>query len=211
MILRLTTTKRLDSAVPSRCRCTCANIRCDVDEPMSMPTVVSSTLSAVQATSLTSSPGGTCIWSNSRSCIVKLNRRFAVGALVDELAHAGGDAVLGELLEINAVNARVLVLVLDLAAAVLDGHVHALEHVALGFGERIAQAPEGNCEIARRIAAGVEVLMEHLVGRREHHAMFAVDAHQVLGDVVPKQRKAMAGDREDVEVRPVAVRLLVGA
>src|SRR5262245_47327558 len=152
MILRLTTTKRLDSAVPSRCRCTCANIRCEVDEPMSMPTVVSSTLSAVQATSLTSSPGATCIWSNSRSCIAASNRRFALSALVDELAHPGRDTVPGEVLEIHAVDARILVLVFDLAAALLDGHVHALEHVALGLGEWIAQAPEGDREIACRIA-----------------------------------------------------------
>ena len=45
---RSTTTKRLDSAVASRCRCTRENIRCEVEEPMSMPTVVSSTLSAAQ-------------------------------------------------------------------------------------------------------------------------------------------------------------------
>ena len=50
-----------------------ANIRCEVDEPMSMPTVVSSTLSADQATSF--SPGSTCRWSNSSSCI----DRFQVG------------------------------------------------------------------------------------------------------------------------------------
>jgi hypothetical protein len=53
--LRATTTKRLDSAVVSRCRCTRANIRCEVEDPMSMPTVTSSTLSADQATSLVSS------------------------------------------------------------------------------------------------------------------------------------------------------------
>src|SRR5215813_9901305 len=142
MILRLTTTKRLDSAVPSRCRCTCANIRCDVDEPISMPTVVSSTLSAVQATSLTSSPGATCIWSNSRSCIAVSSWGLCVGALLDEPAHAGGDAVLGKLLEIDAVDAWVLVLIFDLAAAFFDGDVHADEHVALRLGERIAQPAE---------------------------------------------------------------------
>src|SRR5262245_29099865 len=175
MILRLTTTKRLDSAVPSRCRCTCANIRCEVDEPMSMPTVVSSTLSAVQATSLTSSPGATCIWSNSRSCIAASNRRFAVSALVDELAHPRRDTVPCEVLEIHAVDARILVLVFDLAAALLDGHVHAPEHVALGLGEWIAQAPEGDREIACRIARCIEMLVEHLIGRREHHAVLPVE------------------------------------
>src|SRR5207248_6704903 len=69
-ILRSTTTKRLDRAAESRCRCTRANIRCEVEEPMSIPTVISSTLSAAQATSLTApSPGSTCRCSNSRSCI----------------------------------------------------------------------------------------------------------------------------------------------
>ena len=54
-------------------------------------------------------------------------------ALVDELAHAGLHAVLGQLIEIDAVDARVLVLVFDLAAAVLHVDVHAREHVALGL------------------------------------------------------------------------------
>src|SRR5256885_6745307 len=57
-IFRSTTTKRLDSAVESRCRCTRANIRCEVDDPISIPTVVSSTLSAAQATSLTATSSG---------------------------------------------------------------------------------------------------------------------------------------------------------
>ena len=46
------------TAVERRCRCTRANIRCEVDEPMSIPTVVSSTLSAAQATSLTATSSG---------------------------------------------------------------------------------------------------------------------------------------------------------
>src|SRR5437868_2995470 len=128
-ILRSTTTKRLDSAAESRCRCTRANIRCEVDEPISMPTVVSSTLSAAQATSLTvSSMALTCRCSNSRSCILSLCRRL--GRFADELAHARLHAVLRQLLEIDLVDARILVLVLDLAAAVLHAHVHAEEHVA---------------------------------------------------------------------------------
>src|SRR5258705_12515574 len=145
MIRRFTTTKRLESAVPRRCRCTWANIRCEVEEPMSMPTVVSSTLSAAQATSLTeSSTALTCRCSNSRSCMVcedareralgASGRRLGVSALVDELGHARGHAVFAELLEIDAVNARVLVRVFDLAAAVLAAHVHAEEHVALAGG-----------------------------------------------------------------------------
>src|SRR5262245_19169619 len=103
---------------------------------MSMPTVVSSTLSAAQATSLS----GSSAWltwrcSNSRSCMRS-------GRLVDELGHPRFDAVFGELRQVDLVDARVLVLVLDLAAAVLDADVHAHEHVALVGGERVAQAAE---------------------------------------------------------------------
>ena len=83
--------------------------------------------------------------------------------------------------------------------------------MTLGFGERIAQSAKRDREIARRIARSVEVLVEHLVRRRKHHAVLPVDAHQVLGDVVPEQRKAMTGDGEDVEVGAVAVALLVGS
>ena len=138
-------------------------------------------------------------------------RRFGVARFVDELAHAGLDAVLRQLVEIDAVDARVLVLVFDLAAAFLHVDVHAHEHMPLGRRERIAQAAEGDREIARRIGRGVEVLVEHLVGRREHDAVLPVDAHQILGALVPEQRIAVAGDGEDVEVGAVAVGLLVGA
>src|SRR5947207_523249 len=198
---RSTTTKRLDSAVPSRCRCTRANIMCEVEEPMSMPTVVNSTLSADQATSLTSS-GSTWRCSNSSSCIEKppSGRLLQVGGLVDERPHARLHPVFGEFVEIDAVDARVLILIFDLAAAVLDIDVHAGEHMALGGRERIAQPPEGDGEIARGIARGVEMLMEHLVGRREHHAVLPIDPHQVLGDSVPEQRIAVAGDGKDMEI-----------
>src|SRR5882757_2821959 len=67
--------------------------------------------------------------------------RSGVSALVDELGHAG----------IHAVVARVLVLVLDLAAAILHAHVHPEEEVTLVRGEGITQAAEGDGEIARGI------------------------------------------------------------
>ena len=52
---RSTTTNWLDSAWVFLCRRTAANIRCEVELPMSMPTVVSSTFSTFQMYS-TSSP-----------------------------------------------------------------------------------------------------------------------------------------------------------
>jgi hypothetical protein len=119
--------------------------------------------------------------------------------------------VLAELLEINSVDAWILMLVFDLAAAVLDAHVHPQEHVALVGGERVAQAAEGDGEIARGIGCRIEVLVEHLVRRREHPAMLPIDAHEVLCALVPQQRETVAGDGEDVEVGTVAVRLFVGA
>ena len=198
----------------SRCRCTRANIRCEVDEPMSMPTVVSSTLSAAHATSLSGSsavPTWRC--SNSRSCMRRRGRGrvWRQAASLTNFRHARLHAVLRELRQIDLVDARILVLVFDLAAAVLDAHVHAHEHVALVGGERIAQAAEGDREIARGIGRRVEVLVEHLVGRREHHAVLPVDALEVLLALVPEQRIAVAGDREDVEIGAVAMGLLVGA
>ena len=103
---------------------------------------------------------------------------------------------LAQLLEIDRVDARVLVLVLDLTAAVLDADVHAHEHPALVGGEGIAQAAEGDGEIARRLGRGVEMLVEHLVGRREHPAVLPVDAHEILVALVPQQRVARARSRQ---------------
>ena len=133
------------------------------------------------------------------------------GAFVDEFAHRRLHAVPAQLIEIDGVDARVLVLVLDLTAAVLDAHVHAHEHPALVGGEGITQAAEGDGEIARRIGRRVEVLVKHLVGRREHPAMPPVDAHEILVALVPQQRVAVPGHGKDVEVGAVPVRLLVGA
>ena len=48
---RLTTTNWLESSCVFRCRCTRENMRCEVELPMSMPTVVSSTFSAFQIVS----------------------------------------------------------------------------------------------------------------------------------------------------------------
>src|SRR5262249_46026648 len=115
-----------------------------------------------------------------------LGRSLGVGPLLDELGHAGRHAVLAQLLEINSVDARVLVLVFDLAAAVLDAHVHPQEDTALVGGEGVAQAAEGDGVVARGSGRGVEVLVEHLVRRREHPAMLPIDAHEVLCAVVPQ-------------------------
>src|SRR5438067_8432680 len=281
------TTIRLDSAVERRCGWTRATVRCEVEEPISMPTVVSSTLSAAQATSLTAASSAlTWRCSNSRSCMAiadvisaasaavplvpspqwgegssvlqqeemgegfssvssasdpltptlspsgrgsapsswralipshrivlkpLLSRRLDVGPLVHEFAHAGRGAVLRKLLKINRVNAWILVLVFDLAAAVLHTHVHPEKHAPLVGGEGIAQAAERDREIARGMDVGIEVLVEHLVRRREHPAVAPVDALEILVAFVPEQRKAVAGHGKDVKIRTVPVRFLVSA
>src|SRR5262249_51283966 len=134
---------------------------------------------------------------------------LGVRPFVHELAHAGRHAVLGELLEIDRVDARVLVLVFDLAAAVLDADVHAHEHPTFISGERVAEAAEGDGEITRGIWGSVEVLMEHLIWRREHPSMFPIDAHEVPLALVPQQRETMAGDGKDVKIGTVAMRFFI--
>jgi len=61
---------------------------------------------------------------------------------------------------------------LGLAAGMLEAIDLAIEHVR-EHGERIAQSADPGGEIARREFAGVEMLVELLVGRREHHAVLA--------------------------------------
>src|ERR1700675_240520 len=198
---RPTVTKRLESAVASRCMCRRANIRCEVEEPMSMPTVVSSTLSADQIASASCCFSSGSAWkcSNSSSCIL----RGLEDALVDVLAHAGFHAVFREFCEEDAVDTRVLVPVVDLPPALVDVDDDAAELRALFAGEGIAQAPQRDREVACRHRRGVEVLVEHHVRRREHGAVLPVDAHEVLALFVPEERIPMAGDGEHVEVRPV--------
>src|SRR5689334_17574777 len=75
-----------------------------------------------------------------------LARSAGAAPFIDEAAHPRCHPVPVELVEIDGVDARILVLVLDLAPAVLDAHVHAHEHPALVGGERVAQAAEGDGE-----------------------------------------------------------------
>src|SRR5512142_1391744 len=87
------------------------------------------------------------------------------------LLHLRLDAVLLHLVEPDPVDARILVLVLDLVAAFLDldrdrallARLDAEQRAALRQGERIAQAADPGREVARRLLAGIEVLVELLV------------------------------------------------
>src|SRR5215467_977713 len=131
--------------------------------------------------------------------------------LVDIAAHLRGDPGLGEFAQPDRMDAWILILILDLGAAFLDAYVGAsafradpaLEH------DRIALGAETDGDIARRPGAGAEVLVEHVVGRRETHAVAPVDALEIPVALVPEQRVARAVDEEDVQAGPVPVPLLV--
>jgi len=70
---RFVTTKRLDRPWDWRWRVTLAKSRCEVELPMSMPTVLSSTLSWLQMNFAISALSGSVSWacscSKSTSCI----------------------------------------------------------------------------------------------------------------------------------------------
>src|SRR4051794_22608803 len=141
---RSTTTKRLER--PSACRLstTRANNRCEVELPMSMPTVVSAMVSCSQMArailALSASDKSSCSCSSSKSCILGRSLRSGRGAdrlrraddagerlrrqrenlrLVENVTHLGAHARDPDRVEPFAMDARVLILVLDLAAALL--------------------------------------------------------------------------------------------
>src|SRR5665647_2112394 len=85
-----------------------------------------------------------------------------------ELRHLNLDSVLACRFLIKLRDSRRLVLVLDLRAAFLDaGRDAAEQRFALAFGERVARAAVCGGQITRRHRSSIEMLVEHLVGRRE--------------------------------------------
>src|SRR5262245_50333094 len=139
------------------------------------------------------------------------HRLRKIRLLIDVFSHPRGHAMLAQLLQIDRMDARVLVLVFDLATALFHADVHAQEDTALVGGERITQAAEGDGKVPRRITRRIEMLMEHLVRWGEHPAVPPVDAHEILVAFIPEQRETVSGHGKDVKVRPVPVRFLVGA
>src|SRR6516162_10960399 len=123
----------------------------------------------------------------------RASTRFHFGRRRNVFFHARRRAVLPHLFEPDAVDARVLILVFDLIAAVLDAFRHrrrvafagAEERNALRLHGRIAQAPDRAGEIARRRRPGIEMLMKLPVGRHQHHAVFPVDAAEIFFVLVP--------------------------
>src|SRR5690606_6497862 len=102
---------------------------------------------------------------------------FLVAALVEDLAHLRFDAVLRQFAQEDLVDARILVLILDLVAALLDAGVDAAaEQLALALDEWIAHGAERDREVTGGDLVGIEVLVEDAFGRHEHHAVLPVDA-----------------------------------
>src|SRR5580704_17935152 len=158
---------------------------------MSMPTVRSSTVSCSQIVraiaSRSASDMSSCSCSSSKSCMShgrpdgagraddagqSLGRQGEDAGLVERVAHLRRDAGFFQRLEPFAVDARILILVLDLAAALLHRHgTSAFGALAPQRDERIAPAAEAAGEIPRRLVTGAEVLMKHRERRRVHEAV----------------------------------------
>src|SRR5215469_12451384 len=125
----------------------------------------------------------------------RASARFHFGRRRNVFFHARRRAVLPHLFEPDAVDARVLILVFDLIAAVLDAFRHrrrvafagAEERNALRAQGRIAQAADRGGEITRRRRPCIEVLMKLPIGRHQHHALFPIDTAEIFFLLVPQQ------------------------
>src|ERR1700722_17151092 len=92
--------------------------------------------------------------------------------LVENVAHLGFHAGLGDRLEPFPVNAGILILVLDLPAALLHGNrAAAFGALAPERDERIAPASQAAGEVGSPPVAGMEMLMKHPERWRVHEAM----------------------------------------
>src|SRR5215204_6505429 len=107
-------------------------------------------------------------------------------------------------------DARILILIVDLQAAFVDRGFRSGLALDLARQHRIAVAAERDREIARGLRAGVEMLVEHAVRRREDKAVLPFMPLEVLVAFLPHPRVAGTIDREDVRAGTAAVALLVG-
>src|SRR4051812_17520137 len=85
--------------------------------------------------------------------------------LADKIAHAALHPVLLQLGEIDLVDARILIRILDQRATLLGAEIHAELDLALLVGEGIAAAAISGRHIAGRHGAGGEMLVPDHVGR----------------------------------------------
>src|SRR6185312_6451884 len=133
--------------------------------------------------------------------------RVLVGAEGMVVAHlALGARLLHLRLEI-AVDPGILVLELDLGAALLDAGVGAT--LVIELEELVAPAVPAQRQIAGAGGAAVEMLVEPLVGRHHDAARIPIDPPLVvLLHLRPQHRIALARQDDDMRPRPVLVALL---
>src|SRR4051812_35425795 len=100
---------------------------------------------------------------------------------IDERTHAALDAMPGDFIEPDPVDARILVVIFHLRAAFLHVLVDADgPDVALHLQQRIAHRADLQGEIARRMIRDVEMLVEHGIGWAIDAAMLPVHAREIL-------------------------------
>src|SRR5712671_6812095 len=118
-------------------------------------------------------------------------------------AHAGGDAGLGKFAEPDTVNARILIFVIDLRAALLDRSIGRLLELHLVGENGITIAAHRNREIARGLRPRVEMLVEHALGRSEDETVPPFVTLEFAVALVPHQRIARTRNRKDMRAGPV--------
>src|SRR5580698_5175048 len=125
-------------------------------------------------------------------------------------AHLALDAVFGQFLLELRVHPLVLILELDLGAAELDAHVRVILAALARVGQAaVLAAVKTQRKVPGGRRAGVEVLVEPLLGRNEEAAVVPVDPLRLAVPVLPQVGVAGAADDEHVRPRAVPVRLLV--
>src|SRR5262249_42974415 len=128
----------------------------------------------------------------------------------------GRDPALAHLRQPDLVDARVLILELDLIATVLEAAREGLlflrirvPELALLRRRRVADSTEGSSDVPRGFVAGDEVLVKLHLARWKARTVRPVDAREVGIALIPQERVARAAQREDEGAGIVPVRLLV--
>src|SRR5260221_7979224 len=129
---------------------------------------------------------------------------------IEDLAHFGRHAGLAQCLQPFAMNARILILVFQLAAALLNRQrARALGAFAPEGNEWVTPAAEAARQITRRDRAGVEVLMEHPERRRVHESVPPRKFLELRIALMPQQRVSLAVDGMHMVAGRMAMGFLV--
>src|SRR4030095_5801567 len=106
-------------------------------------------------------------------------------------------------------DARIFVFEFDLPAAVLDARVSPALAVLHPHEAEFPAAPAQR-QIARRLGAGIEMLMEPLIGRHHHAAGFPIDPLHVLA-FGPEHRISLPSEDDYMGAGTMLVAFLVSA